>query len=618
MEKIMYLIPEPHKIQKSEGSFEISYSGRIVIDESIKENGMTYAGILQQSIKEGAGICLSIIRGSAKAKDICLKLSADKKSQEYGLKIRETEIIIEGGDGAGLLYGVSTLCQMTAQCGAVLECLSIEDMPDVLTRGYFLDESRGRVLKLSYLKKVVDRLCRYKINQFQLYMEHTYLFCGLSEMWRDETPLTAEDILELDAYCRKRHIELVPSLASFGHLYMLLRTKSYRSLCELQVTDEDGFSFWDRMRHHTINVTDDRSLQLIKGMIREYMALFTSDKFNLCADETFDLGKGKSAFKAEETSVHRLYIEYVKELCTFLLENGKQPMFWGDIICGEPELIKELPEQTICLTWGYAADQNEDASRDMAKAGAVQYLCPGVGGWNQWINLIEDSYKNIVRMCGYAKKYGAIGILNTDWGDCGHVNHPEYGICGMIYGAAFSWNDKVIDFEEINRQISILEYKDASGEFAGLLAKIPEQSLFCWWDSVVYYETHALDRVIKDDHDIFGLVSTKSTPEANGILRNLKRAVKQAAVHMDTKEKTQIEALDITIDGIMIWNSIGDVLNRKEKYQEWDREHAVKLAEKLETWFMSYKNLWRSISREGDLHHISEIMFWYADVLRGE
>ena len=63
---------------------------------------------------------------------------------------------------------------------------------------------------------------------------------------------------------------------------------------------------------------------------------------------------------------------------------------------------------------------------------------------NQWMNLIEPSYRNIVRMCGYAKKYHAIGILNTDWGDFGHINHPAYSIPGMIYGAAFAWNHEVI------------------------------------------------------------------------------------------------------------------------------------------------------------------------------
>ena len=92
-------------------------------------------------------------------------------------------------------------------------------------------------------------------------------------MWRDETPLTAEEIRELDAYCAKLHIELVPSIATFGHLYMLLSTKSYGDLCEFPDSWKEPFSFWDRMQHHTVDVSGGRAIELIKAMIEEYMAL---------------------------------------------------------------------------------------------------------------------------------------------------------------------------------------------------------------------------------------------------------------------------------------------------------------------------------------------------------
>ena len=79
---------------------------------------------------------------------------------------------------------------------------------------------------MDYLKQVADILCRYKINQWQLYIEHTYLFRDLSEAWREDTPLTAQEIMELDDYCAARHIELVPSPVYLGHMYRILSTKN--------------------------------------------------------------------------------------------------------------------------------------------------------------------------------------------------------------------------------------------------------------------------------------------------------------------------------------------------------------------------------------------------------
>ena len=91
---------------------------------------------------------------------------------------------------------------------------------------------------------MADRCSLYKINQMHLYIEHTFLFDGLSETWRDDTPLTAQDILEFDEYCAQRNIELVPSIATFGHLYKVLRTKTYHELSEIEEPYGCQFSFY--------------------------------------------------------------------------------------------------------------------------------------------------------------------------------------------------------------------------------------------------------------------------------------------------------------------------------------------------------------------------------------
>ncbi|MCM1026309.1 MAG: family 20 glycosylhydrolase [Roseburia sp.] len=541
--------------------------------------------------------------------------------QAYSLEIREEGIRICGGGQAGLLYGVQTLCQMIEQQGAVLQNVTVRDFPARKRRGYYLDQTRGRVLKLSELKRIADRLCRYKINEFQLYVEHTYLFRDLSEMWRDTTPLTAEEILELDEYCARRQIDLVPSLASFGHLYTLLSTKTYEELCELPDASSQPFSFWDRMRHHTVNVADDRVLPLIKGMLGEYMALFRSNRFNLCADETFDLGKGRSKELADQKGVQRIYVDYLKELCTFLTERGKTPMFWGDVICESPELAKELPPETICLTWGYAPDQREDESRKMAETGLRQYLCPGVSGWNHWMNRIADSYENITRMCAYAEKYRAEGVLNTDWGDYGHINHTEHSVPGMIYGAAFSWNRSPVPREEMDRRISLLEYRDGSGKLVELMNQLADCSVFDWYDAVMLYEFMALEEP-GTAPDPEGLarergIENGGVAEAGERLKGLRREIKRTAAKADSTARGLVRDLELTAEGIDTWNRVGLALSEAACGKRQEPAEAFALSERLEKWFMAYKELWRAVGKEGELPNVAEIVFWYADLLRG-
>ena len=134
------------------------------------------------------GLTPDIGRGAARPGDIALAVDAALPAGQYRLDIAPDAVTLTAGDDEALCNGVQTLRQIIDLNGAVLPAQTITDWPDMATRGYYFDCSRGRVPKLSYLKQVADRLCRYKVNQWQLYIEHTYLFRDLSEAWRDDTP----------------------------------------------------------------------------------------------------------------------------------------------------------------------------------------------------------------------------------------------------------------------------------------------------------------------------------------------------------------------------------------------------------------------------------------------
>lgn len=615
MEESMYLLPKPKHLEEKEGSFALTYDRKIVISAQCGSECFLYAKMLRETILTWAGVELGILKGAPRPGDIVLTPDTDLEREGYRVNIDSRELTIAGGSAQGILYGVQTLRQIVSQCGPILPALGIDDAPQTAHRGFYHDVTRGRVPTLEALKKLADRMSYYKLNELQLYVEHSYLFRDLPELWRDETPLCAEEIMELDEYCAQRGIELVPSLASFGHLYLLLGTKSFSGLCELEDSDKKPFSFWDRMDHHTLNVSDPRSMELSKALIAEYMSLFRTDKFNLCADETFDLGKGKSRALAEEKGTEQIYISYVKELCEFLIENHKQPMFWGDIICGFPEYLAKLPKGTVCLNWGYAPDQREDETRKLAQVDAVQYVCPGVAGWNQFMNCIESSYKNIYRMCRYGEKYNAVGVLNTDWGDYGHINHPDLSIPGMIYGAAFSWNIEKIEFEEINRMISKLEYHDHSGRLVSVLAQAEGKDILDWGTAVRYVESIYRGYPEEERNAVFLKRDMSRAEEANKQLDEICHGLRLCMKHMDSSCRRHMQSFEVAIAGIQVWNEVGAAVAGKLQGKGCG-SLCTKAAENLERWFMDYKTLWRTVSREGDLARIARIVLWYADFLR--
>lgn len=621
----MYLIPRPQELKRPvdglharEGvPYVIAYDSEIISDPRWDSRGDQYAGLLKQRLKNRVGYDIFYTRGAKRKNSIYLGRKEGLSSEEYEFSSSEDGIAILAGDYPGLLHGVMTLCQIVEQKGAVIPSLFIKDYPEIPNRGFYHDATRGRIPTLDYLKSLADKMAFYKMNQLQLYIEHSFLFRKFSEVWRDDTPITAQEIIELDAYCQRLNIELVPSLSCFGHLYKVLRTKSYSGLCEMEESEKEPFTFLDRMHHHTLDISNPDSMDFVKDMITEFIPLFSSNKFNICGDETFDLGKGKSKALADKIGIKEMYTGFVKELCRFLVDMGKTPMFWGDIICGFPEAVKELPPETICLNWGYAPEQREDESRKLYEAGAIQYSCPGVGGWNQWINLIESSYRNIKRMCGYAKKYQCIGVLNTDWGDFGHINHPAFSTAGMIYGAAFSWNSDVPVFEEMNRQISRLEFGDSTEAFVALAAEAADYSVFQWEPAVRFMELHIKKAGDKEIEDYFKETDMKGFQEANKGLEALKEKFYHIIACMEPEKRPLVKPYLLALDGIRLFNSAGAVIAEK-KYallketglEPWN------LAAALENWLYQYKEVWRSVSKESELCRIQDVIVWYGDYLR--
>ena len=496
-----------------------------------------------------------------------------------------------------------------------------------------MDQARGRSSKLETLKKQVDILSRYKINQYQLYIEQSFAFKGMSEMWREDSVLTPEEIMELDKYCSDRDIDFVPSIASFGHLYELLRTKSYEDICELEDAAGKPFSFIEKMQHHTVNVADERSFEVVKRMLDEYLPLFSSGLVNICADETFDLGKGRSKELADKIGTDRMYMEFLKKLCKYVVGRGKIPMFWGDIIRKFPEFIKELPKETICMAWGYLPDQKDDICKPIAEVGANLYLCPGVCGWNNLMNRLDRAYSNIKILSGYSRKYKAVGLLNTEWGDFGHVNDPSFSIPGIIYGGIFTWNldaysgENSISKEELNKEISRVEYGDTTLSYVGLLEKAAIHQIYDWWACVVVYEGVAGDGSFDKNNIKLSAIDSEikarfmeikqglsKIDEVTKELYQIRKDLRKAAISMDSIGKTEFKKADNAVIGVDLWNRIGKVMLLEDNTSENDKKN---LAEELEVWYKKYKDIYREGSKEGLLSRVSKVVYWYADKLRG-
>lgn len=336
-------------------------------------------------------------------------------AQGYRLQIGPTGPKIEATDAAGEFYARMTLRQIARQCPDGLPACQIEDWPDFASRGVMLDISRNKVPTMATLFALVDELAEWKINELQLYTEHTFAYRNHRTVWEPASPMTAEEIRQLDAHCRARFIELVPNQNSFGHFERWLKHPRYRHLTAGE-------------QRTCLDPSNPQSLALLEELYAELLPNFESRKFNVGCDETYGI-EG------------RIYLEFLLKIHQLVKRHGRTMCFWSDIARKHPELLSELPRDVVALEWGYEANHEFDKHCGLfAGAGIPLYVCPGTSSWNSIAGRTDNCLANLYNAAVNGLKHGARGFLNTDWGDNGHLQYQPVSYLGFAAGAALSWN----------------------------------------------------------------------------------------------------------------------------------------------------------------------------------
>ncbi len=461
----MRIIPEPRQVSTRKGVWRIPAKGWIIVSDELR------IGLgLRDAVPALARWHMTRLPKGDSLQD-AIRLVHDKDlgvgAEGYRLKVDAKGVEVRASTSKGLFYGTQTLIQIFKQQEdrrASLPNLLIKDWPDFPDRGVYYDVTRGRVPKLERLFELVDRLAHYKINQLQLYVEHTFAFRKHPRIGQGASPLTSEDILKLDAYCRQRYIELVPSLQSFGHMSHVTRAPEYHPLCEdlgkrkYVVTPKRQH----RLRGWTLSPAVPDTYRFLDELYAEFLPLFSSKRFNACCDEVYDLGLGQSHALCERKGKGRVYVEHLLKLRKLAARYGKRIMFWGDIVLKYPELISTFPKDVTLLNWGYRGNYKFETCHLFRKAGVPYYGCPGTSSWVSLFPRTETSRANISRFAAMAKRARAGGLLNTDWGDGGHYNFLENSWYGFVFGAEQSWNTRA-DQGSFDRRFSTLFFNDPSG-----------------------------------------------------------------------------------------------------------------------------------------------------------
>jgi len=446
-----WLLPLPKRVRREEGSFSLRSGIPIVLSRS-NDDDIRSAEALRDRVLRKTGRRLAI-ECHAKSSDLGPRIELRRRGdygQGYRLRVGPKVATVTGLGAAGLRYGAETLAQLVVPGRKSIPAISIDDRPALAERGLLIDISRGKVPTKETLEGIMDLMVQLKLNLLMLYTEHTFKFRRHPAIGRGASPLSAADLLELDAYAAARHIDLVPTLQSLGHMHQHLKIRRYRPLAESE-------------KKWSISPAVAGSYKHLEDLYSEYLPNFRSEWFNANCDEPVDLGLGRSKKWAEREgrgTVFRTHLERVEALAARF---GKKTMFWGDVVHEHPEQIKLLSREAILLDWWYEADHDFERVRVFSKHGIPFMVTCGTSSWNTLFPRGDNAVANITGHAEAGKRFGARGIINTDWGDNGHFNMLGNSLFGFAWGAQAGWGRSDIDERSFERAFSLQLFGDRRG-----------------------------------------------------------------------------------------------------------------------------------------------------------
>ncbi|MCZ7591789.1 MAG: family 20 glycosylhydrolase [Kiritimatiellae bacterium] len=463
------LLPMPRSIHIEQGAHSLRRRRITIYDDS--GLGTDIAARIQQDVRREVHAEATIAGPSDKphTAEILLRHDPELRPQAYALHITPRQAVLSSADAAGLWHAAMTFRQLLRQYRDAIPSCRIEDAPDFLTRGVMLDISRDKVPSMETLFRFVDELAEWKINRLELYTEHTFAYRNHREVWANASPMTAEDVRELDHFCAERFIELVPNQNCFGHLHRWLALERYKPLAEAP----DGFMTpWGERRSgsFSLNPLDPRNMDLVEELLAELLPNFRSRKVNVGCDETFDLGQGRSREACEREGKGRVYLDFLLKIHRAVSAHGHTMHFWGDIILNHPELIPALPRDVVPLVWGYEANHPfAEQCAKFANAGFSFFVCPGTSTWNSVVGRTDNALENLNSAARHGLAHGASGYLITAWGDNGHWQPYAVDLLPLAAGAARAWALEANREADLAAQLDVQVFK-SEARMLGALA----------------------------------------------------------------------------------------------------------------------------------------------------
>ena len=434
------IIPIPQRVITANSNYK--FASNLTIGFSNKNLKFTASKIkasLENSfgaevkISEAGDIELNIVKT---LENIDVKESLLK--QAYQLIISEDGIEINATTLQGLYYGSMSLVQLIERSvNNQIPTMKILDWPNMELRGISDDISRGQVSNLKNFKRIIDFIARYKMNVYMPYIEDMLQLKSYPSIGKGRGALTNREVKEIVEYAKERYVDVIPAFQTLGHFENILTSKEFVDFAEFP-----GAA--------SLAVTEKKTYTFLENMLKEVFTLFPSEYINIGADESYDVGSGKSKALTKSIGRAKVHAEHYKKVFNICKENNKKVMMYGDVILNHTDILKLIPKDVIIIDWHYGANTSYPSTDIFNNAGFKFLVSPSVWNFRTTFPTYQIALPNIKTIIKDGLLNGSKGMINSNWGDYGAETFKEFVLFGYAWSAQCSWNYEASDLAIFN------------------------------------------------------------------------------------------------------------------------------------------------------------------------
>ena len=319
---------------------------------------------------------------------------------------------------------------------------------DFEVKGFHLD-LRIQIMTPEALKEFAKEIADLGLNTLVMEWEGTYPYEKHATI-SNEYSYTRGEIEEFISYCDSLGIQVIPLQQSLGHVEYILRNPRYSFLKE----DRKDISQLCPMKI-------EESSDLFRELFTDLALMHNSDYIHIGGDETYLLGHCEDCQKkVAEEGKSKLFVDHMKTIAEIVIDLGKIPVMWADIILKYPEAAEELPKGTIFVDWNYGWKINHFGDvTDLQDKGFTFWGAPSIRSHpdNWYVTDWKTHFNNQKDFIPYARKADYKGSIMTSWSTTG------------LYGFTWDVGYEVVDMVQIRNTYPMTGFRILIASYANAL-----------------------------------------------------------------------------------------------------------------------------------------------------